>query len=148
MVAYVEAPTTWDGDGPSIFLAGGITGCPDWQSQMVDLLSDTDATLLNPRRADFPMDDPDAAYAQIEWEHQHLRKAGAVLFWFCAASVCPIVLYELGAWSMTDKPIAVGIEPGYLRERDVRIQTGLARPDAPIVGDMTELADAVRRLAS
>ena len=57
----------------SVFLAGGITGCPDWQSDIVKMLSDTDLTLLNPRRADFPIGDPDAAFDQIQWEHNALR---------------------------------------------------------------------------
>ena len=47
---------------------------------------------------------------------------------------------------MTDKPIAVGIEPGYQREADVRIQTGLARPDVPVVPRLPDLAEAVLNL--
>lgn len=152
MTTYVEAPTEWHRRGvgrgsfaSAVFLAGGITGCPDWQAQMRGLLADEALTILNPRRADFPIHDPSAAEAQIAWEHRHLRRASLISFWFCAATLCPIVLYELGAWSMTDKPIVVGVEPGYERERDVRIQTSLTRPDAlPIVSTLSDLAAAVR----
>lgn len=128
----------------TVFLAGGITGCPDWQSVIVDLLRDTDFVLMNPRRKDFPMDDPDAASGQIKWEHDYLRLADRILFWFPAATLCPIVLYELGAWSMSDKRLAIGIEPGYQREQDVRIQTALVRPDVPIVSTLEDLALAIR----
>lgn len=31
-LSYTEAPTPYNGRGPSVFLAGGITGCPDWQA--------------------------------------------------------------------------------------------------------------------
>lgn len=94
-------------------------------------------------RANFPIGDPDAAREQIEWEHTHLRRADAIVFWFCAAQIQPIALYELGAWSMTDKPMAIGVEPGYEREQDVRIQTELARPDVEIVDSLRALAKAV-----
>jgi len=126
---YVESPSTHDGNETSVFLAGGITGCPDWQADMVEFLSDTDLVLFNPRRANFPIHDPSAAQFQIEWEHDHLRKADVILFWFPRETLCPIVLYELGAWSMTTKTIFVGVHPEYKRRQDVEIQTRLARPD-------------------
>ena len=80
---YVESPTYTSANmGPfknAVFLAGGITDCPDWQAEMVEMLSDTDLTLFNPRRADFPIGDPLAAQKQIKWEHDHLRMAGSIL---------------------------------------------------------------------
>lgn len=158
---YVEAPQEWTGavtytawpepEGrrpmKSVFLAGGITGCPDWQREMRGLLCESGLAILNPRRRDFPIGDPDAARKQIEWEHRHLRKADLILFWFCAATLNPIVLYELGAWSMTRKPIAIGIEPGYARSQDVIIQTGLTRPDVLIHSSLRDLAIAVLKLS-
>jgi hypothetical protein len=83
MQRYVECPNDDDGDGPSLFLAGGITGCPDWQRQLRDELADTALTLLNPRRTQFPIGDPRAAPVQIEWEHRHLRRATAILYQVC-----------------------------------------------------------------
>ena len=32
---YVEAPLRYDGPGPSLFLAGGVSGCPDWPGPTV-----------------------------------------------------------------------------------------------------------------
>ncbi len=127
-------------EGKSVFLAGGITGCPDWQQEMRILLQDTDLILLNPRRKCFPIGDPGAAQEQIAWEHRQLRMADAILFWFPRETLCPIVLYELGAWSMTSKPIFVGIHPEYTRRQDVEIQTGLVRPDVEIVYSLEDLA--------
>jgi len=140
---YIEAPQEFRGGDPSLFLAGGITGCPDWQAEMRELLSGTRLALLNPRRADFPINDPGAAEAQIGWEHRHLRLATAVLFWFSCETMCPIVLYELGAWSMTQKALFVGVHPGYARRQDVEIQTRLARPEVKIVNSLRELAAQV-----
>lgn len=139
---YVECPENYVAESGevSIFLAGGITGCGLWQEEMVDLLSNTDLVLLNPRRSIFPIFDPDAAVEQITWEFHHLRKASAILFWFPAETLCPIVLYELGAWTMTSKSIFVGVHPEYKRLQDVKIQTGLARPGVMIVYSLRELA--------
>lgn len=141
---YIEAPNTWltGGQEVTIFLAGGITGCPDWQSEIVGHLRYTDFVLFNPRRADFPIDDPTASEGQILWEYRHLHRADRIAFWFPKDNQagCPIALYELGYWLHSDKPIVVGVEPGYVREKDVRIQTALARPDAPLVSTLTDLA--------
>ncbi len=140
MSNYIEAPYRFDGKGKSIFCAGGITGCPDWQAKIVQLLHSSDWTILNPRRANFPIDNPEASKEQIEWEYKHLRLAQAILFWFPQESICPIVLYELGAWSMTQKPLFVGIHPNYPRRQDVEIQTSLVRSDINIVYSLEELA--------
>ena len=143
---YVEALECLkeDVEGMSIFLAGGISNCPDWQQEMVQLFSDTDLILFNPRRKNFPIGDPGAALEQIRWEHNHLRESSAILFWFPCETICPIVLYELGAWSMTGRPIFVGVHPYYERKQDVEIQTHLARPKVNIVYSLKELAEQVR----
>lgn len=140
---YVEAPHYYHGDQPALFLAGGISNCPDWQATLRPLLADSVWVLLNPRRTDFPMHDPHAAAEQIEWEFQHLRLASAVLFWFPCETLCPITLYELGAWSMTSKPLFIGTHPTYQRRPDVLIQTRLARPDITVVDSLPALAQQI-----
>ena len=146
-MTYVEAPSEYDGPSPSVFLAGGISGCDDWQARMAKMLAPLDVVVLNPRRAHFPVDDPATAEAQIRWEHRHLRRAGARLFWFPGATLCPITLYELGAWSMVPGPLFVGVDPAYARRRDVEIQTMLARPDVRVVDSLHDLARQVERFA-
>jgi hypothetical protein len=131
MIDVVVAPDSLPADRPLLFLAGGITGCPDWQREMILLLEPLPKAwlLANPRREDFPIADPGAAEVQIVWERGALRAAHAILFWFPREGLCPIALYELGAWSMTQRPIFVGAHEDYPRRRDVEIQTRLARPD-------------------
>ena len=143
MSKYIEALTEFDGKGKAIFCAGGISNCPDWQSQMMELLKPSPWIILNPRRANFPIDNPDASQQQIAWEYRHLRLASAILFWFPQETLCPITLYELGAWSMTDKPLFVGVHPNYPRRQDVEIQTGLVRPEIEIVYSLEELAEQI-----
>jgi hypothetical protein len=142
---YVEAPDEYEpGPLPAVFLAGGITGCPDWQREVVGLLREEAVVLLNPRREAFPIGDPEAGPGQIAWEHRHLRKADAVLFWFPCEALCPIALYELGAWSMTARPLFVGTHPDYPRRLDVEVQTRLARPEVRVVSGVSDLAGQVR----
>jgi hypothetical protein len=145
---YIEAPTNLPEDPmvPSVFLAGGITGCGPWQWELAEMVLaaadhlEKPLYVVNPRRENFPIDDPNAALAQITWEHNHLRRANAISMWFTNTTLQPICLYELGAWSMTDKPLFVGVQPGYAREQDVSIQTALARPDVTIVDNLDDLA--------
>ncbi len=147
---YIEAPAEYQpGPWPALFLAGGITGTTPWQDEMVRLLDDLPLAVLNPRRANFPSGDPAEAPRQIEWEHRHLRKADAVLFWFPPETLCPIALYELGTWSVYRdgrglRPLVVGVHPSYPRRLDVEVQTRLVRPEVTIRHDLTGLAGDVR----
>ncbi|MBN2459599.1 nucleoside 2-deoxyribosyltransferase domain-containing protein [Candidatus Woesearchaeota archaeon] len=141
---YVEALNDYQGNKKSLFLAGGITNCPDWQSELVSMLQGQDIAVYNPRRKNFPIHDPSAAEKQIRWEHDKLRKADAISFWFPKETLCPIVLYELGKWTMSDKPLFIGIDPAYQRRQDVEIQTMLERPDAKLVYDLQSLAGQIK----
>lgn len=145
---YVEALAPYTGARRSVFLAGGITDCPDWQAEAVAGLADLPIAILNPRRATFPIHDPGASAAQIAWEFEHLRRADAVLFWFPAggAAVQPIALYELGAHAATGKPMVVGADPGYPRSTDVVLQMGHVRPDLRVYASLMETIAAMRRL--
>ena len=66
-----------------------------------------------------------------------------ILFWFPKESICPIALYELGAWCMTDKPLLIGVERQYERKIDIEEQTALIRPGIKIVYSLNDLAGQV-----
>ncbi len=132
---YIEAPERYYTGEVSLFLAGGIQNCPDWQQEIRGYFKDIDIVIFNPRRKDFPIGDPNAAYEQIKWECEFLERANMILFWFSRGSLNPIVLFEYGKWLMNTrsynrplghyKPIFVGIDPEYERKQDVEIQTQL-----------------------
>lgn len=150
LAKYLEAVNELEVDEdslsrPSIFLAGGITGCPDWQADMVAMLDPLDVLLINPRRSEWDIDDPYAAEAQIKWEHKMLRYADEILFWFPKETLCPITLYELGFWTGQRKKITIGCDPGYARIQDIDIQTKLINNKIRIVHSLNGLADMVRR---
>jgi hypothetical protein len=142
---HVRPPDEFDAPGRSVFLAGGISGTRDWQAELVGLLADLPMVLLNPRRENYPWDDPAAAEAQIRWEFRHLRRATAVAFWFPPETLCPIALYELGGQARAiHQPLFVGTDPAYARRLDVQIQLALARPEVTVADTVAALAAQVR----
>ena len=85
---------------------------------------------------------------QIRWEFDHLALADVILFWFSVETIQPIVLYELGRWAASDKPLAVGADPGYERRFDVVQQLGLARPGLTVHSDLGSTCAAANRLTA
>ena len=144
----ITAPDNYTAKGTDIllFLAGGITGCPDWQQEVIKYLQEFDASpeagslddlvIFNPRREDFPINDPSAASTQISWEFQWLERADIFSMYFAnSTSDQPICMYELGRYITRMQMrfptewmhrIVISLERGYKRANDVMIQTRLA----------------------
>lgn len=103
-----------------IFLAGGITNCPNWQLDVIEKLKHKRGiTVYNPRRKDFDITDVNAIETQITWEYIHLMNSDIIFVWFSTGSLNPIVLYELGRWvNSRDIPTIIGIDPSYERKED------------------------------
>lgn len=147
---HIKSPREWipfDGQ-PGVFLAGGITGCPNWQKAIAGMLQMTNYAVLNPRRDEFK-DSPEAAELQIRWEFEHLRKADVIAFWFCKEQIQPIALFELGVWSTFgdssrwSPKLIIGVEPGYPRGLDIRIQMKLLKFER-ILTSLEDLANEIR----
>ena len=143
MALYVKSPTVYSSKLPddiTVFLAGGITGCPNWQAEIENKLGNSPYVLFNPRRdGQFNTLQPEWGVQQIEWEHHHLEKADYVLFWFPKEGQCMITLFELGKCLALNKPVVIGCDPGYIREFDVRTQARLMRPNIPVATSLDEL---------
>jgi hypothetical protein len=127
----IQAPEYYiDSSKVSVFLAGGITDCPNWQSTVIEELKDTDLLIYNPRRDNFPREDPSEARNQVQWEYIHLTKIVDIIsFWFSkGSSPQPIALYELGRYAtiLADNGkkdrLVVGVDPDYSRREDVLYQ--------------------------
>ena len=151
---YVEIPERLrfrrPGDGLVVFLAGGITGCPDWQAEARELLDDTDLVVCNPRRPEFDVTDPNAARDQIAWEVEHLRAADLILFWFPASGAVaqPIALFELGMALGQRRELAVGTDPNYCRRYDVTQQCRHAAPGLTVWTRLDRVCAEVRKQAA
>lgn len=142
---YVRQP-----DEYAIFMAGGISGCPDWQSEVIAAAASSqlnalvgamgkELVLINPRRPDFDTSKSESSVAQIKWEYTHLLVTDAIYFWFPKEGKCMITLFELGAALGERRVLAVGVEPGYCRELDVREQFALRKSTDMIEPSLSEL---------
>ncbi len=148
---------------PSLFIAGGITGCAWWQKDFVQQLAHEDVLLVDPRREGFDSLDPKIEREQITWEYRHLCRVNAVAFWFPPETVCPITLFEYGVqiskptgitgthdpllaghYVHEYKPVFLGVHPDYTRINDLLIQTELARPTIPITHSLEDLVGCVK----
>ena len=113
----------------SVFIAGGISNCPDWQSRMVTHLDTTLYDVVNPRRVGGFDRTGATAREQIEWEHSALSKVDSCIFWFPEQTLCPITLFELGVMlsraSRHSLNLAIGWHPNYQRAFDLEVQIGL-----------------------
>ena len=142
------------------FLGGGITNCPEWQQEVIAKLEKYDAihpedlnrlVIFNPRRENFPIDDPNAARQQISWEFKWLQKMDIFSMFFTAGeSDQPICMYELGRnlqRMATRFPqdfgerIVISCDPNYKRAQDVKIQTELAFSEFGVVPTIINQAD-------
>lgn len=135
MIDVLTAPNTNDAKYISVFLAGGITGCSNWQKEVINELKDENISVYNPRQKHFDVTDKNASYKQIVWEYERLEKMDIFSMYFCRGdSIQPICLYELGRniirmqnrfpkdWQ---NRIIISVEDGYQREQDVVIQVEL-----------------------
>ena len=123
----------------SIFLAGGISNCPDWQST-ISCMFDKKYSLFNPRRPNMTVFKKEDSDYQIEWECKYLDFCDHIIFWFPKESVCPITLFELGKYTATDKNIVIGIEKGYTRSFDIIKQMSmLTNRNIRIVSTLKEI---------
>lgn len=140
---YIEAPDDFQWNEKSLFVAGWISNCPDWQKEFIAYFRDTSLALINPRRYDFDVTNPDMEEEQITWEHVHLEKSDAISFWFPKETLCPITLFELWKYAKSNKQLFVGVDPDFQRKRDIEIQMRLIRPEIKIHYTIEALAKDV-----
>ena len=131
----VKAPEYYETNDVRIFLAGGITNCPEWQKEVEERLENVkDGVLYNPRRDNFPIGDPSAATEQITWEFYQLMNADIIAIWFSdGLSDQPIAMYELGRYfhkfENNTENFIIGVHSNYNRATDVYTQIKLANEE-------------------
>lgn len=136
MTQVITAPDIELPKFKSVFLAGGITNCKEWQKAVIEELEFENISIFNPRQENFDITDKSASYKQIVWEFECLEKMDIFSMYFCNDnSDQPICMYELGRNicrmqnrfpSDWEKRIVISVEDGYRRKADVLIQVALA----------------------
>lgn len=124
-----------------IFIAGGISGCRDWQRDLIHRIIDSyeikspdynlpfkypEVTLYNPRRKEFDIRNSSMEDEQVSWEYENIDKCDLISFWFSDETIQPITLLELGKVIGMNKPMVIGVDDDYERKGDVEIQLRLA----------------------
>ena len=134
----------------SIFLAGSIDLglASDWQGQVIQELSDTSWTVLNPRRSDWDeswVQNKDNAEfrQQVEWELAAQEQAEVILMYFEPHSKAPVSLLELGLFARTGKMIVV-CPDGYWRKGNIDIVC--ERYNVKQLASLTEAVDYLKTL--
>lgn len=112
----------------SVFLAGSIEmgKAEDWQSEVQNILKDSDVTIFSPRRDDWNADWPqDASFQpfneQVSWELDHIDQADMILMYFDPDTKSPITLLELGLLTANADKVLVCCPEGYWRKGNVDI---------------------------
>lgn len=157
MSQILTAPNKDDAEYTSVFLAGGISNCKEWQEEVIDYLKDEEVSLFNPRQEHFDVSDKSASRKQIKWEFERLEQMDVFSMYFCNdKSDQPICMYELGRNivrmqnrfpSDWQNRIIISVEMGYRRAEDVLIQTELCAPClfVDMVGSPEHHAQAIRK---
>lgn len=152
MSEIIIAPMKNEPKHTSVFLAGGITNCKEWQKEVIKEFEFEDVSIFNPRQEHFDVTNKNASYEQIVWEYERLERMDIFSMYFCNDnSDQPICMYELGRnivrmqnrfpndWQ--DR-IVISVEDGYRRKADVLIQTELCAPKLFVDGDATPQSHA------
>ena len=118
----ITAPERKPITNQSIFLAGTIDDgkSEDWQSKLIEELSDHEITVLNPRRNNWGDLPNNELRKQITWELDHLEKADIIFMYIIGTSKSPISLLEMGI-HIKDLKLIVVCEPEFYRYENVKI---------------------------
>lgn len=149
MVTIIQSPNEFkfglfQADIIKIFLAGGISNCPNWQEDICNrLLHDrrleyNNVVVFNPRCKEKPEEEP-----QVKWEYEKLGKSNIIAFWFSYGSMNPITLFEYGSHLKSGKKLIVGCHPDYERRNNVIIQTKLAKSKIEVQNNLDDFYDKI-----
>jgi hypothetical protein len=123
----IKAPNKMEFSNRSVFLAGSIEmgKAVDWQSEVTNLLTNVDITVLNPRRDDWDSSwrqskDEPKFVEQVKWELAGLQRADVIIVYFAPGTQSPISLLEFGLYAKSPKVIVICPE-GFYRKGNIDI---------------------------
>lgn len=126
----IQAPKFVNDKLQTIFLAGSIEmgAAEHWQAKVVEMLAETEYTLLNPRRDDWDssweQSMKDARFVeQVQWELQGLEGCDKAIVYFSPETKAPITLMELGLLVSSKNPYDVYVvcPEGFYRKGNVDV---------------------------
>lgn len=164
-------PDDMSQNGKTIFLAGPISGAPNWQERASKLiLAETkDLFIANPRRRMWP--DPEYDFKkQTDWETKYLQQAaceGCILFWLAKQiEISPhdpstgfpriysqTTRFELAEWKVHSEndpsiQMVIGIEEGFADADYIKRRFSQDCPDIPIFDSLEITCKEAVRIAT
>jgi hypothetical protein len=138
-LTYIEAPNLPNPTSAlfKLFLAGPVIGAPDWQNTVKTSLdaSNYDQMLINPRFTGTPP----SLEEFNQWIHDMTSQSHAIMYWIDSAIVDPLSYFGLGAWSITDKIVFVGIDPALANMDNIKEQMKILTPGIDIKDNLNDL---------
>ena len=121
MLYKTEDPLPYLLSRPSVFLAGGVQNCEEWQTQLTDLIDTSLYDVVNPRGQNSRLEVNPREH--MLWEHRALDQSDSAIFWFPKGTVCATALLELGRMleraSRHSVRLVIGWHPKYSRAVDI-----------------------------
>jgi hypothetical protein len=129
-----------------LFLAGSMINYLDWQSKVIESLSNIDnLTIFNPRRNNQNINDYLDTEKQIIWKFKKLKESNIIAFWFSKGCINPIILYELGYW-IGKRPIVIGIDKEYQKREQIIIQAKLSGYEEEFDNDIESFVESIKSI--
>lgn len=130
----------------SIFLAGTIDNgeSEDWQNEVIDAFNDLNVDIYNPRRSEWNPEHTQSLtnnelFRQIDWEHDAMEKADAIIMNFLPNSKSPITLLELGLFAKSEKIVVICPDEFY---RAGNVHYICNKYDIPLYKNLKEMYEA------
>ncbi len=133
----------------SVFLAGTIEmgNSIDWQQDIVEMLSDVDGIILNPRRDNWDssweqkLDNP-MFREQVEWELYGITHADVVIMNILPNSISPITLIEFGL-VVKNKNLIICCPDQYFRKGNIDVTSAFY--GVPVFNSYEKFKDAIKK---
>ncbi len=144
---HIQSPEEYvTSESPAVFLAGSAAF--PWRECFKKNISPEEAVLLDPLNEDLTQNDP---VRRIQWEADHINHADILLVWLPESdktnhyTYSLTSLFETGRFvQMKEKPLLVGIAPGYIRRDELFTQLKVLRPEVVVVDSLEALEDQLR----
>ncbi len=134
MIIVSKPPLRTKPVGTTLFAAGSIEmgKAEDWQSLLPKRLKKSKVgeipiTIFNPRRDNWNIKWKQSIYNrqfanQVHWELDHIYESDVVAFYFCAGTLSPISLMELGICSQSKPDKTIVCAPkGFWRRGNIEV---------------------------
>lgn len=152
MITY-QPPYPYNKDKYTIFLGGSIDmgNCENWQSRIINDLSNEDVILLNPRRDDFDETQVQSIKNeyfrnQVDWELEGLKNSDLIIMYLMPGTYSPISLLEIGLYtdinSIINNKILICCPDGFWRKGNIEIICDKYR--IPLYEDYESLIEEIK----